>query len=108
LPPPLLAHTLSSLLCLSLVRLAGSCALCGLQLYGEHKLDVMGIAYRHIRSGSKGGPKSRQLFPCVGFRNGGENGVTIRNCKWLSRPGEPASAALDRVLEVRAHDSVCV
>jgi hypothetical protein len=45
-------------------------------------------------------------FPCVGFRNGGENGVTIKNCKWLSRPGEPASAALERVLEVRLRQQV--
>ena len=41
------------------------------------------------------------LFPAVGFRNGGENSVTIQNCKWVSRPGEPAQAALERVLEVR-------
>ena len=131
---------------------------CRCQVFGEHKLDILGIAYRHVRSGSKGGPKSRMLyvdfggltphtchaaityltlslrsvvrspsfcscltdsccanpcalrffillvsccsFPCVGFRNGGENGVTIKNCKWLSRPGEPANAALERVLEV--------
>jgi hypothetical protein len=39
----------------------------GGQVFGEHKLDILGIAYRHVRSGSKGGPKSRMLYvdPCL-------------------------------------------
>jgi len=69
------------------------------EMYGEHKVEVLGIAFDHVRSGSKGGPKSRLLFPCVGLKNHSGNKVSIRNCKWLSQPGQPARTALSDMLE---------
>ena len=66
--------------------------------FGTHKCRSLGIAYTHIRSGVKGGPTSRVLYPCVGFKNNSDS-VTLRKVKWMSRVGEPASHAMRDVLE---------
>jgi hypothetical protein len=69
------------------------------EMFGEHKVELLGTAFDHVRSGSKGGPKSRLLFPAIGLRNHSGNRVSIKNCKWLSRPGQQARAALRDILE---------
>ena len=45
-----------------------------------------------------GGPTSRVLYPMVGFKGDG-NAITLKGCKWVSRPSEPAAAHLASVLE---------
>lgn len=67
-------------------------------VFDEHRVDMLGVAFDHVRSGSKGGPTSRVLYPCFGFKNPGDR-ITIRQSKWVSTPGEPAHVALSHVLE---------
>ena len=68
------------------------------QAFGQYRFDNYGNAFKYVRSGARGGPTSRVLYPCLGLRAPADP-VTIRHTKWLSLHGESAQEALSSVLE---------
>lgn len=67
-------------------------------MFGEYKYDNFGPAFRYVRSGAKGGPLSRVLYPVIGLSSPCDP-VTIKATKWLSIPAKLPSAHLSSVLE---------
>ncbi|CAE7646769.1 HERC1 [Symbiodinium sp. KB8] len=68
------------------------------EMFGEFKYDNFGPAFRYIRSGTRGGPTSRVLYPIIGLSSPADP-VTLADTKWLSIPAVPPAAHLDSVLE---------
>lgn len=66
--------------------------------FDSHTVVIHDTAYKYLRSGAAGGPPARMLYPIVGCKKSG-TAVNIRHCKWISRPGEPATTTLTAMLE---------